>query len=115
MENTKELASQTQHKAAWIQGKERYEQQVLYVLAVLRRYPEYIDVLNEEDKEEFLRYFQPDWTQVGTFVQYHDQMLEHDPNAENSALWLLARFCTLNRLVPPENLFAGSIQPLINR
>ena len=36
----------------WTQSKERYEQQVLYVLAVLRRYPEYIDVLDKEDKEQ---------------------------------------------------------------
>lgn len=109
MDNPTESAPQTApHNEYWIIGKERYEQQILYVLAVLRRYPEYAEVLDEEEREQFLRYFKPDWTQVGTFVTYHDQMLKDDPDAENSAAWLFAKFCTLNRLVPPDNLLVPS-------
>jgi len=112
MENTSEITSQAErHKANWIESKERYEQQVLYVLAVLRRYPDYVNVLDAEEQEQFLRYFKPDWTQVGTFVRYHDQMLQDDPNAAGNALWLLTKFCTLNRLLPPDNLLQPTIKP----
>ena len=82
-----------------------YECQTTYIHDLLSRHPERIEVLTEEEKVIFERYFQPDWSRVGHFVQYYKRIEKEEPELIVRANRLLVSFLERNKLgtadIPP--------------
>ena len=71
---------------------EIYLRQVNGVEDLLGTHPEFIDVLTDDEKSIFCKYFLPDWDTTSDYKSYRQEIISQNPSIETEAQNVLHKF-----------------------
>lgn len=88
-----------------------YEQQTVFVENFVNEdsHPEFIEVLNSEERKIFEYYFMPDWDKIKDFRDYYHKVTKEDPALEKHANQIFVKFLDKNGFRETKDLLLNDI------